>query len=204
METTHLYQTTAVAGWICGGAIAAAAATELIVGAKVPVTEVLNGGAVPFGMLLLVGLYLTVRTVVGSFGAVAAGVHFLGFGFFAGVVYTKNFVLTQLDQPTLDRLLAGPARWVFLATAGLALAGTVLFAISIIGVRAIPRGAVACYTIGLSVLCLTFLLPTPLVRCGHLVAGTGIAWLALYVWRSSGRSDNAGVDGEAGRITLGR
>jgi hypothetical protein len=204
METTRLYQMTAVAGWICGGAIAAAAATELVVGAKVPVTQVLNGSAVPFGMLLLVGLYLTVRIAVGTFGAIAAVVHFLGFGFFAGIAYTRNFVLTQLDQATLDRLLAGPARWAFLATAGLALLSTVLFAAAITGVREIPRGAVACYTIGLSVLCLTFLLPAPLVRCGHVVAGAGICWLALYVWRSSGRSDIAGVDGAPGRVTLGQ
>ena len=36
MEATRLFQATAVAGWICGGAIAAAAGTELVVGAKVP------------------------------------------------------------------------------------------------------------------------------------------------------------------------
>jgi hypothetical protein len=204
METTRLYQMTAVAGWICGGAIAAGAVIESVIGAKVPVTEVLNGGAAPFGMLLLVGLYLTVRTAVGTFGAIAAGAHFLGFGLFAGVAYTRNFVLTQLDQATLDRLLDGSARWVFLATAGLALVGTVLFAVAITGVRAIPRGAVACYTLGLSMLCLTFLLPAPLVRCGHVLAGGGLCWLALYVWRSSSRSETVGAAVETGRITLGR
>ncbi|WP_067650025.1 hypothetical protein [Nocardia harenae] len=38
--------------------------------------------------------------------------------------------------------------------------------------------------LGLSALCLTFLLPTPIVRIGHVVGGAGTVWLALTLRRA--------------------
>lgn len=183
MDTT-LLRLSAVAGIICGAAIALAGVLETVIGHKVGVTQVLNGASVPFGLGLLVGLYLWQRAAAGRFGLVAFVLQFLGFGYFAGIAYTRNAVLVHLDEPVLDALLDGPARLAFLATALLALTGTIAFGAAMWRAGAVPRVAVALYVLGLSALCLTFLLPTPVVRAGHVVGGAGMVWLALTLLRA--------------------
>ncbi|WP_433192712.1 hypothetical protein ACQP1G_28930 [Nocardia sp. CA-107356] len=182
MDTRALLRLGAAAGLICGGAIALAGATELVLGHKTTLTQLLNGGAVPFGIGLLVVMYALLHRQLGRFGATAFVVQFLGFGYFAGVAYAKNFVLVYLDRPVVDELLKSPARFAFLATAIIALTGTVLFGIALLRTDTVPRIASAMYTVGLSVLCLTFLLPAPVVRTGHIAAGVAMIWLASIVW----------------------
>ncbi|MFC8526086.1 hypothetical protein [Nocardia sp. NPDC057227] len=181
---TTLLRLSAVAGITCGAAIALAGAVESVIGHKVAVTQVLNGASVPFGLGLLVGLYLWQRAAAGRFGTVAFVLQFLGFGYFAGIAYTRNAVLVYLDEPVLDALLDGPSRLAFLATALLALTGTIAFGAALWRAGAVPKAAVALYVLGLSALCLTFLLPTPIVRLGHVVGGAGMVWLALTLWRA--------------------
>jgi hypothetical protein len=184
MDIRALLRLGGVCGFLCGGAVAAAGAIELIAAGKTPLTQVLNGAAVPFGMGLLVALYALLHQRLGRFGALAFVVQFLGFGYFAGVAFTKNFVLVYLDKPVVDELLTSPAKSAFLLAAVLALSGTLLFGTALLRSAAVPRAAVVLYTVGLSVLCLTFLLPAPLVRAGHIAAGFGMVWLAWTVWSS--------------------
>ncbi|MEU4646672.1 hypothetical protein [Nocardia fluminea] len=184
MDTRALLRLGGVAGFLCGAAVAVAGATELITDGKTPLTQVLNGAAVPFGIGLLVALYSLLHQRLGRFGALAFVVQFLGFGYFAGVAFARNFVLVYLDKPVLDELLASPARSAFLVTAFLALTGTLLFGSALISSRAVPAAAAILYTTGLSALCLTFLLPAPVVRAGHIAAGVGMVWLAWSVWSS--------------------
>ncbi|WP_174183567.1 hypothetical protein [Nocardia barduliensis] len=184
MDTRALLRLGSVAGFLCGGAITAAGAIELIADGKTPLTQVLNGAAVPFGIGLLVALYSLLHKRLGRFGALAFVVQFLGFGYFAGLAFTKNFVLVYLDEPVVDELLTSPARSALLVTAFLALTGTLLFGSALMRGRAVPAAATMLYTTGLSVLCLTFLLPAPLVRAGHIAAGVGMVWLAWSVWSS--------------------
>ncbi|MFJ2663450.1 hypothetical protein ACIO14_03795 [Nocardia fluminea] len=184
MDTRALLRLGSVAGLLCGGAIAMAGAIELAADGKTPLTQVLNGASVPFGIGLLVALYSLLHQRLGRFGALGFVVQFLGFGFFAGVAFARNFVLVYLDKPVVDELLTSPAKVAFLLTGLLALTGTLLFGSALIRSRAVPVAAATFYTAGLSVLCLTFLLPTPLVRAGHIAAGVGIGWLAWWVWSS--------------------
>lgn len=188
MDTRSLLRLGSVAGLVCGGAIAVAGATELIAGDKTPITQVLNGAAVPFGIGLLVALYALLYQRLGRFGAVAFVVQFLGFGYFAGIAFAKNFVLVYLDRPVVDELLTTPAKLAFVATAVVALTGTVLFGAALLRSSAVPPVAATLYTAGLSVLCLTFLLPAPMVRVGHIAAGLGMLWLARTVWSSTTQS----------------
>ncbi|MFC9871906.1 hypothetical protein [Nocardia salmonicida] len=184
MDTRALLRLGSVSGFICGAAIAAAGAIELIAAGKVPLTQVLNGASVPFGIGLLVALYALLHQRLGRFGAFAFAVQFLGFGLFAGIAFAMNFVLVYLDKPVIDELLTSPAKIAFLVTAALALSGTLLFGTALLRSAAVPRGAVILYIAGLTVLSLTFLLPTTLVRVGHLAAGFGMVWLAWAVWSS--------------------
>ncbi|MGW6118823.1 hypothetical protein ACWFRF_07255 [Nocardia sp. NPDC055165] len=184
MDTRALLRLGGISGFVCGGAIAAAGAIELIAAGKIPLTQVLNGAAVPFGIGLLVALYALLHQRLGRFGALAFVVQFLGFGYFAGIAFAMNFVLVYLDKPVVDELLTSPAEFAFLATAVLALGGTLLFGTALLRSAAVPRGAAILYTAGLSVLCLTFLLPATLVRVGHIAAGFGMVWLAWAVWSS--------------------
>lgn len=187
MDTRSLLRLGAVAGAICGGAIALAGLTELIIGHKTAATQLLNGAAVPFGIGLLVAVYLLHLRQLGRFGAIAFVVQFLGFGYFAGVAFARNFVLVHLDRAVVDELLDSPAKLAFLATAFIALSGTVLFGAALLRSGVVPRPAALLYTTGLALLCLTFLLPAPLVRAGHIVAGVGMIWLAIAVWGSATR-----------------
>ncbi|WP_156371188.1 hypothetical protein [Nocardia arizonensis] len=187
MDTT-LWRLSAIAGIACGGSIALAGALEAVIGHKVVLTQLLNGGSGPLGIGLLIGLYLWQRHSLGRFGLAAFVVQFLGFGYFAGVAYVRNAVLVYLDRPTLDALLDGPARYVFLATAVLALTGIWLFGAALWRAAPVPKIAVALYVIGLSGLCLTFLLPVGVVRTGHVLGGTGMIWLSITLLRDVARS----------------
>lgn len=190
MDTRPLLRLGAAAGLICGCAIALAGGTELALGHKIALTQLLNGGAVPFGIGLLVAMYALLHRELGRFGATAFAVQFLGFGYFAGVAYTKNFVLVFLERPVVDDLLMSPARFAFLATAIIALTGTVAFGTALLRTDTVPRIVSVLYTVGLSALCLTFLLPAPVVRTGHIVAGVGMIWLASIVWSNAGRTES--------------
>ncbi|MFE1594872.1 hypothetical protein [Nocardia sp. NPDC058705] len=182
MDTRALLRLGSISGLIGGTTIALAGTIELIADGKTPLTQIFNGAAVPFGIGLLVALYSLLHRRLGRFGALAFSVQFLGFGYFAGVAFAKNFVLVYLDKPVVDELLTTPAKSAFLATAILALTGTLLFGAALLRSAAVPRLAAILYTAGLSVLCLTFLLPAPLVRVGHIAAGVGMVWLAWTVW----------------------
>lgn len=184
MDTRALLRLGSICGLIGGASIALAGATELIADGKTPLTQILNGTAVPFGIGLLVALYSLLHQRLGRFGALAFATQFLGFGYFAGVAFAKNFVLVYLGKSVVDELLTTPARSAFLATAILALTGTLLFGAALLRTTAVPRTAAILYTTGLSVLSLTFLLPAPLVRVGHIAAGVGMVWLAWTVWSS--------------------
>ncbi|WP_194814099.1 hypothetical protein [Nocardia sp. XZ_19_385] len=183
-DTAALHRLGGVAGLIGGTAIAVAGLTELAAGHKTGPTQLLNGVAVPFGIGLLVALYLTNFRALGRFGVVAFTVQFLGFGYFAGVAFTRNFVLVYLEKPVVDELLNSPAKSAFLATAVTALAGTLLFGAALLRSGVVPRVAAGLYTAGLAALCLTFLLPPVVVRTGHIAAGAAMIWLAVTVWRS--------------------
>lgn len=185
MDPRVLLRLGAVSGLICGVALALAGLTELVLDHKNPFTQLLNGAAVPFGIGLLIAVYLSQHDRLGRFGLIAFVVQFLGFGYFAGVAFARNFVLVYLDRPIVDELLTSPAKLAFLLTAITALFGTVLFGIALLRGGVSPRPAVALYTVGLSLLCLTFLLPAPLVRAGHIAAGAGMVWLALSVFAAA-------------------
>ncbi|MFE3987766.1 hypothetical protein ACFXPR_25045 [Nocardia tengchongensis] len=188
MNSQSLFRLAAVAGMVCGAAIAVAGVLETVAGQKFPATELLNGGSVPFGIAFAVGLYLAGYERMGRFGAWAFAVHLLSFGLFSGVAYTMNFVLVHEDPAVVRLLLEGPARWAFLATAALTLLGTWLFAAALWRARAVPPVAVGLYAVGLTVLSLTFLLPAPVVRIGHLAAGLGMIWLAGWLRATAGRA----------------
>ncbi|MFI9511320.1 hypothetical protein [Nocardia sp. NPDC052566] len=188
MDTRSLLRLGSAAGLLCGTAIALAGLTELVLDHKNPVTQLLNGGAVPFGIGLLVAIYLPHHGRLGRFGMIAFTVQFLGFGYFAGVAFARNFVLVYLDRPVVNELLTSPAKLAFLFTAITALTGTILFGTALLRTGVVPRPAATLYTVGLSLLCLTFLLPAPLVRAGHIAAGAGMLWLAITVWTSTSRS----------------
>ncbi|MFE3956118.1 hypothetical protein ACFXPS_18230 [Nocardia sp. NPDC059091] len=187
-ETSAAAATANSAGVVCGAATALAGVLETIAGQKFPVTEVLNGGAVPFGIAFAAGLYLAQYERMGRFGGWAFAVHFLSFGYFAGIAFTMNFVLVHLDPAVVGHLLDGPARWAFLATAALTLLGTWLFSAALWLVRVVPPFAVGCYAAGLTALSLTFLLPAPIVRVGHVFVGAGTIWLATWLRAAAGRA----------------
>jgi len=188
---TSLLRLSAAAGLVCGAAIALSGALESAIGRKVTLTQILNGGSVPLGIGLLIGLYLWQRHRLGRFGTAAFVVQFLGFGYFAGIAYARNVVLVYLDRSVVDELLEGPARYAFLATAILALTGTWLFGAALLRSGSVPKAAVALYVVGLSALCLTFLLPAPVVRIGHVLGGAGLVWLAVALWRHARDSESS-------------
>ncbi|MFI0355901.1 hypothetical protein [Actinomadura sp. 9N407] len=172
----------AVAGGICGVAIAAGGLGEILNDGKTAPTEFLNGLSPAFGLAFLVGLYLAQRTAVGTFGTVAFMVNYIGLALFAGAAFARNFVLVHLPKSQVEELLEGRPLIAFLIAALLTLTGTVLFGLAMYRAGVVPRPAVLLYVVGFAPVCLSFLLPVLAVRTGHMVAGAGILWLSLAIW----------------------
>ncbi|KAB2342088.1 hypothetical protein [Actinomadura rudentiformis] len=182
MPTASLFRISALAGVICGLSIALGGLSELLAGDKTIASGYLNGVSPAFGLAFLAGLYLAQREAVGRFGAVAFMLNYLGLALFAGAAYARNFVLVHMEKSEIEALLAGTHRIPFLGAALLTLVGTVLFGAAMYRAGIVPRPAATLFVLGFAPVCLSFALPAVVNRTGHLVAGTGIVWLALALW----------------------
>ncbi|MFG2006435.1 hypothetical protein ACGFNU_45550 [Spirillospora sp. NPDC048911] len=182
MPTTSLLRLSALAGVICGVSIALGGLSELLAGDKTTASGYLNGLSPAFGLAFLAGLYLAQRQDLGRYGAVAFMLNYIGLALFAGAAYARNFVLVHMEKAEVESLLSGSHKLPFIGAALLTLAGTVLFGVAMYRAGVVPRPASALFVIGFAPVCLGFVLPAVVNRSGHMVAGTGIIWLALALW----------------------
>src|SRR5687767_6230525 len=130
----------AICGVILGLSLGVPGAVEAFTGETTATSLVVGLGA-GFGAPALVALYLRQFNVAGRFGAVAFAVNLLGLGLFAGVAFSLNLVLFFVDQATVEAVMSGPTRFAVLGSAVVFVIGTILFGLSMIISRVLPRAA---------------------------------------------------------------
>ncbi|MEO3809501.1 hypothetical protein ABGB17_10925 [Sphaerisporangium sp. B11E5] len=194
-----------VCGVLTGLTLGPPALVEVFTGETTATSFVIGLGTV-FGPPALTALYLHHGLAADRFSAVAYAMNILGLTLFGAVAFSLNIVLFHLDQPTVARLLAGPARLALLTAAVVFVAGTVLFAASMLRSRRFPRVPVYAYAVSLPLLALLARLPdTPLTSAVHVTAAAALIWLSLSAWPGTGGIAVARRGGtESGHVTRGR
>jgi hypothetical protein len=90
-----------------------------------------------------------------------------------------NLALFYLDDAVVEDLLDGPTRVALLGSAAVFVTGTVLFAISMVRARVLPRVPARSYGVALPLLALLGPLPdSPLTSGLHVLVGITLGWLA--------------------------
>ena len=180
MQTSWLLRFGAVSGALLGLSIAIPGAIEAFTGENAATSFVLGIGTA-FIPATATGLYLRQARAAGRFGAVAYAVQVLGLALFGGVAYALNLVVFHLGD---DPQLAGPTRVALLISLVVFVAGTALFAASMVRARVFPRLPAIGYGVLLPLLALLAPLPDNPVTSGiHVLAGASLCWLAAVLWR---------------------
>ncbi|WP_432843511.1 hypothetical protein [Dactylosporangium sp. CA-092794] len=166
-------------GVVLGLSIGVPGAIEAFTGETEPTSLVLGLG-VAFAAPTVTALYLHQRDRAGRFGAVAYALNLLGLGLFTGVAFALNVVVFQLDDAAAAALRAGPAGPVLLGGAGVFVAGTLLFSVSMLRAGVFPRLPAAGYGLGLTLLAaLAPLDDTPWTSLVHIAAAASVIWLSI-------------------------
>ncbi|MFC6081230.1 hypothetical protein [Sphaerisporangium aureirubrum] len=182
MPSTWLPRFGVICGVLMGLSLGPPALVEAFTG-ETAATSFVIGLGTAFGPPALTALYLHHATAAGRFGVAAYAVNVLGLTLFGAVAFSLNIVLFFLDEATAARLLAGPTRFALLACAVVFVAGTLLFAASMLRSRRFPRVPVYAYALSLPLLAFLARLPdTPLTSALHVIAATTLIWLSLTAW----------------------
>jgi len=175
----------AVSGVILGLSIGIPGAVEAFTG-ETSATGFVLGLGVAFAAPTVTALYLHQQDRAGRFGAVAYAVNLIGLGLFGGIAFALNLVLFYLDEATVTELRAGPTGTALLLGAGVFVAGTILFSVSMLRAGVFPRLPAAVYGIALTLLAaLAPFKDTPWTSGVHVLAAASVIWLSLAVRRSA-------------------
>jgi hypothetical protein len=168
-------------GVLAGLAIAVPGLIEAFTGESAP-TSIVLGLSPAFAFPLLTVLHLRQSTAAGTFGAVAYTVNAVGLGLFGGAAFTLNLALFYLDGAVVEDLLRGPTMVALLGSALVFATGSVLFGVSMVRARVLPRVPAVCYLVALPVLAVAARLPdTPVTSVVHVVVGASLVWLSFSV-----------------------
>ncbi|SNT49565.1 hypothetical protein SAMN05421812_107222 [Asanoa hainanensis] len=165
----------AVSGALCGVFIAVPGAIEAFTG-ETAATSVLLGISPALAVPLLTAVFVTQRGT--RLATIGYAVNVIGLGLFGGAAYTLNLAVFFLDP---DLVVPGPTRAALLASVAIFIIGTVLFGISMIRAKLLPRVPAWGYVVVLPLFALAARLPEDslLPPVLHVLAGATIAWLGL-------------------------
>ena len=150
--------------------------------------EVLDIFGAYFGLFLIIGVYLMQREESGVFGGIASFLLFTGLTAVVSLDYFGAFMALELPAGTVDMLLEGRNSWVFAASGGIFLLGEILFGLSIILAGVFSKIASVLFMLGMIpvALHLTGIFPEYVVNISSIVAGIGLIWWSVELYRRSG------------------
>jgi hypothetical protein len=138
-----------------------------------------------FGLFAVVAVYLWQREASGTFGGVAFIVMFIGLALVTSLDFFGAFIRLELSEAIRDELMEG-SPGVVAAISGLTfLVGEILFSISILRAKVFPPAAAWLFMVGFIPMTLIEVLSDEIVAIGSVVAGAGIGWLGVALWRFS-------------------
>lgn len=192
MSTTNLYQLSALAGFLSGIFIIIG---KLLIPLSSPLPgEIFDFLSPLFALFFVVGLYLRQRIQSGVFGFVAFVVLFFGLVFVVSLDYFGAFMRLELPQGTVDQLMEGPTAPVFLVSLLVFLVGIFLFGFSVIRADVFSKIAAVLFVIGLVpvALHLSGIFPEIVVEISSIIAGVGIIWWSVELYRNAGGENETG------------
>ena len=184
MSTTTLYRLSALAAILSGACIIIG---KLLWALPDPqVGEVFDFFSPLFGLGATVGIYLRQRRASGVFGGVAFVVLFIGLATIVSLDYFAAFIRLQLPEGTTERLMEGPTGPVFAVSGLTFLIGEVLFGISSLRAGVFPKIAAWLFIVGFIAVPLGGVFPDGVVATGSVLAGLGLAWWGVSLYRLAG------------------
>jgi len=131
---------------------------------------------------LVVGLFLAFGRRAGLLGTIAFVINFIALASLEGVEVVINLVFSKLPLATITELRAGPLGLVLVVSSLLFLLGTLLFVISLVAGKSVPRVPLALYFIGAVPIALRAFVPEWALDLGLVILAAAIGWLAGWLW----------------------
>jgi len=189
MSTKTLYRLSAIAGVLSGLCI-------IIGKLLIPLPNRQIGEVVDFfspflALFFAVGLYLRQRKESGTFGGVAFIVQFMGLAAVVSLDYLAAFIAPYLPDGMVDQILESPA-WAVAAVFGLVfIIGEILFGISVIRAGVFSKIASILFMVGMFLVPLGEVFPESAVVAGSIIAGAGLIWWGMELYRLAGSGANS-------------
>ncbi|UBU12170.1 hypothetical protein [Nonomuraea gerenzanensis] len=134
------------------------------------------------GLLAITGIYLHIRARAGTLGLVGYVLNSAGLAGAFAVEYTLHFVFPYLGGGVVRGLLAGGTGRAFLVTSVVLLMGVLTFSAAAIRSGGMPVVGVVLYAVGMVPGSLRNAVPEPVYLGGLVMAGVGVAWMAVRLW----------------------
>jgi hypothetical protein len=186
LSTTTLYRLSALGGLLSGVCIILG---KLLIPLPNPQPgEIFDTLAALFGLFFTVGLYLGQRRESGVFGGVAFIVLFIGLAAVLSLDYYAAFMRLELPPGTDELLMEGPNGPVFAASGLTFLIGEVFYGISVIRAGVFSKIAAVLFIAGMIpvALHLSGIFPEIVVEISSVVAGLGLIWWSIQLYRLAG------------------
>jgi len=186
MSTKTLYRLSALAGLLSGVCIILG--KVLIPLPNRQLGEIADTFAALFGLFLTIGMYLWQRKESGVLGGVAFIVLFIGLAAVVSLDYFGAFMALELPPGTVDQLLEGRNGPVFAASGLTFLIGELLFGISVMRAGVFSKIAAVLFMTGMIpvALDLSGIFPESVVVISSIVAGIGLIWWSISLYRLGG------------------
>lgn len=183
MSIKSLYRLSALAGVLT--------ATGIILGKlTIPlpnrqIGEILDTLGAFFGLFFAMGVYLKHRRESGVFGGVAFIIFFTGLAAVLCLDYFGAFMALELPAGTIEDLLEGRNAPVFAASGLTFLIGEILFGVSVIRAGVFSKIPAILFMLGMIpvALHLTGVFPEAVVNISSIVAGLGLIWWSVELYR---------------------
>lgn len=183
MSSRTLYRLSALAGVLSALGIILGKLTITL--PERQVGEILDVFGAFFGLYFAMGVYFKQRRESGKFGGLAFLVFFTGLSAVLCLDYFGAFMALELPPGTVQALLDGRNGPVFAASGLAFLLGELLFGASVIRAGVFSKVAAVLFSLGLIPvgLHLTGIFSEAVVNVASVVAGIGLTWWAIELYR---------------------
>jgi len=181
MSTKTLYRLSALAGMLSGLCIIIG--KLLIPLPNRQIGEIIDFFSPLLALFFAVGLYLRQQRESGIFGGIGFIVLFLGLATVVCLDYFGAFVAPYLPDGVMEQILESPTGVVAAISGLIFLIGEILFGISVIRAGVFSKFASILFMVGTFFVPLGGIFPESAVVIGSIIAGVGLIWWGIELYR---------------------
>jgi len=174
-----------------GGMSSVVSGVTIIIGKILAIISFVQSGEIfdflspLFGLFAVTAIYLRHRNETAILGCIAFIVLFSGISMVLCLDYFGAFILPYLPEGTVESLLDGPTGTAWAISGLLFISGIIIFGITVIRAGIFPVAASLLFTIGFLPIPFGEILSDLMVHSGSVLAGTGLIWWGIFLYRSS-------------------